>query len=43
MDVEILLYYLHKIRKMLAYNLSAHLENNTAFIALEQNAAALVA
>jgi hypothetical protein len=41
-DIVILLYNLHKDRKMLAYNYLAYMENNAAFIALEQKEEALV-
>ena len=34
MDVEILLYYLHKIRKMLAYNISGSSGKYTGFYSI---------
>ena len=42
MDVEILLYYLHKIRKMLAYNISGPSGKYTGFYSIRTKAAALV-
>jgi hypothetical protein len=41
-DIVILLYNLHKDRKCLLIIYLAYMENNAAFIALEQKAAALV-